>query len=149
MSSYNKAIVILLADDDEDDRMLTTDALHVSKLANDLKTVNDGEELMDYLFHRGKYAAPGQAPRPGLVLLDLNMPHIDGVRALQQLRATSLFHDVPVIILSGDDDPAKRREVAHLGIFRFLKKESNSANVVSALNDFLGFYNYEASSQAE
>ena len=59
MKNDKNAIVILLADDDEDDRLLTADALRAAKVANELKTVHDGEELMDYLYHRGKHAPPG------------------------------------------------------------------------------------------
>jgi CheY-like chemotaxis protein len=84
VTSDNDAIVILLADDDEDDRMLTADALHVSRVANELRGVNDGEELMDYLLHRGRYAPPASSPRPALVLLDLNMPRKDGRESFEK-----------------------------------------------------------------
>ena len=73
-----RSITILLADDDADDRMMASDALEESRLANDLRCVEDGEELMDYLHRRGKFAPPNDAPRPGLILLDLNMPRKDG-----------------------------------------------------------------------
>jgi len=145
MNVARENLRILLVDDDEQDCELVRAALIKAGFTHPLTRLKNGGITMEY----SKNTKATGASVPHIILLDLNMPHIDGVRALQQLRATSLFHDVPVIILSGDDDPAKRREVAHLGIFRFLKKESNSANVVSALNDFLGFYNYEASSQAE
>ena len=70
-----KPITILMADDDADDRLLTREAFEESRLANDLRFVEDGEELLDYLRRRGKYADPAPSPRPGLILLDLNMPH--------------------------------------------------------------------------
>jgi CheY-like chemotaxis protein len=71
------------------------------------------------------------------------MPLIDGVRALHRLREASSFRDLPVIILTGTDNPATRCELAHLGIFRFLKKQPNFANVISALDDFISFYNHK------
>ena len=99
-STRFKEIVILLADDDEDDRMLTADALRTSKLANHLRLVNDGEELMDYLHHRGKYTPPAASPRPGLVLLDLNMPRKDGREALREMKADPELRSIPVVILT-------------------------------------------------
>ena len=67
-----------MADDDADDRQMTKDAFAESRLANDLRFVEDGEELLDYLKRRGKYSDPDSSPRPGLILLDLNMPRMDG-----------------------------------------------------------------------
>ena len=81
-----KPITILMADDDADDRMLTGDAFTENRLLNDLRFVEDGEELMDYLYHRGKYAKDSDSPRPGLILLDLNMPRKDGREALGQIK---------------------------------------------------------------
>jgi len=82
----NKPITLLLADDDPDDRLLARQALEKSRLANDLRCVEDGEELLDYLRRRGKYADPKESPRPGLVLLDLNMPRKDGREALREIK---------------------------------------------------------------
>ncbi len=87
MPSELKPITILLADDDADDRMLTRDALAESRLANDLRFVEDGEELLEYLHRRGKYSDPANSPRPGLILLDLNMPGKDGREALREIKA--------------------------------------------------------------
>src|SRR5215203_5919194 len=73
-----KPVTILMADDDPDDRALTKEAFEESKLANDLRFVVDGQELLDYLNRRGKFADPADSPLPGLILLDLNMPRKDG-----------------------------------------------------------------------
>ena len=73
-----KPITILIADDDADDRELTREAFAEAKLANDLRFVVDGVELLDYLHRRGKFADPASSPRPGIILLDLNMPRKDG-----------------------------------------------------------------------
>jgi two-component system, response regulator len=100
MAKTTKPITILMADDDPDDRQLTKEAFEESHLANDLRFVEDGEELLDYLYRRGKYAAPGAAPRPGLILLDLNMPRKDGREALQELKADSRFRGIRVVIMT-------------------------------------------------
>ncbi len=93
-------ITILMADDDPEDRMLAQDALEEARLANDLRFVEDGEELMDYLKRRGEYADPKNSPRPGMVLLDLNMPRKDGREALQEIKSDPDLKTLPVIILT-------------------------------------------------
>jgi CheY-like chemotaxis protein len=100
MRTERKPIVILLADDDEEDRMLACDALAESRLSNDITCVTDGEDLMDYLQHRGKYAPPFDAPRPGLILLDLNMPRMDGREALREIKANPELRQISVVVLT-------------------------------------------------
>jgi CheY-like chemotaxis protein len=95
-----KPIVILLADDDEEDRMLACDALAESRLSNNITCVTDGEDLMDYLQHRGKYAPPAEAPRPGLILLDLNMPKKDGREALREIKSDPDLRQISVVVLT-------------------------------------------------
>jgi len=95
-----KPITILMADDDEDDRRLTMEAFEESHLANDLKFVSDGQELLDYLRREGKYAGDADAPRPGLILLDLNMPRVDGRTALKAIKNSPDLRQIPVVILT-------------------------------------------------
>ena len=100
MRTGRKPIIILLADDDEEDRMLACDALAESRLSNDITCVTDGEDLMDYLQHRGKYAPPFEAPRPGLILLDLNMPRKDGREALREIKSDPELRQISVVVLT-------------------------------------------------
>ena len=100
MSGERKPIVILLADDDEEDRMLACDALAESRLSNDISCVTDGEDLMDYLHRRGKYTPPAAAPRPGLILLDLNMPKKDGREALREIKSDANLRQIPVVVMT-------------------------------------------------
>lgn len=100
MTNTPRPIVILMADDDADDRMLTRDALEESRLANELRFVADGEELLDYLLHRGRYSDPDGSPRPGVILLDLNMPRKDGREALREIKADPELRRIPVVILT-------------------------------------------------
>jgi CheY-like chemotaxis protein len=93
-------IVILMADDDADDRMLTRDALEESRVLNDLRFVEDGEELMEYLTRKGKYADIADSPRPGLILLDLNMPKKDGREALKEIKSDPNLRRIPVVIMT-------------------------------------------------
>ena len=100
MRGERKPIVILLADDDEEDRMLACDALAESRLSNAISCVTDGEDLMDYLHRRGKYAPPAEAPRPGLILLDLNMPKKDGREALREIKSDPTLRQIPVVVMT-------------------------------------------------
>jgi CheY-like chemotaxis protein len=91
---------ILMAEDDPDDRLITKKALDENRVANPLVTVGDGEELLDYLRQKGKYSAPGAAVRPCFILLDLNMPRMDGREALKALKEDASLRRIPVVILT-------------------------------------------------
>jgi CheY-like chemotaxis protein len=93
-------ITILMADDDPDDRQLTKEAFAEAKLANDLRFVEDGVELLDYLNRRGKFANPADSPRPGIILLDLNMPRKDGREALAELKQDPRFKMIRIVVLT-------------------------------------------------
>jgi len=100
MAKNGKPIVILMADDDADDRMLTRDALEESRVLNELRFVEDGEELMEYLHRKGKFADPESSPKPGLILLDLNMPKKDGREALKEIKSDPNLRRIPVVIMT-------------------------------------------------
>ena len=97
----SRPLTILLADDDEEDRELARDALQNSHLANEMKFVVDGQDLLDYLRREGRWAAPDlDAPRPGIILLDLNMPKKDGREALEEIKADPELKAIRVVILT-------------------------------------------------
>jgi len=100
MVKSTKPVTILMADDDQDDCLLVKDAFVESRLLNDLRFVEDGEELMDYLYHRGKYVEIDSSPRPGLILLDLNMPRKDGREALEEIKSDSDLRSIPIVVLT-------------------------------------------------
>ena len=105
------AITILMADDDPDDRLMTHDAFRECGAAGVLRFVGDGEELMDYLLHRGEYAGAAHA-LPALILLDLNMPRKDGREALREIRASPALRGIPVVVLTtsrAEEDAARVR----------------------------------------
>jgi CheY-like chemotaxis protein len=91
---------ILMAEDDPDDQLITRKALEENRVANPLMTVQNGEELLDYLNRRGKFAAPASAPKPCFILMDLNMPRMDGREALKILKQHPDFKKIPVVILT-------------------------------------------------
>lgn len=100
MSDRAGSVVILMADDDPDDRELTREALEECRLLNPLHCVADGEELLDYLRRRGRFGEPGAAPTPGIILLDLNMPKMDGREALAEIKADPELRHLPVVVLT-------------------------------------------------
>ena len=93
-------ITILMADDDPDDRQLAREAFDEARLRNDLRFVEDGAELLDYLHRRDKYADPANSPTPSLILLDLNMPKVDGRQALERIKADPVLKRIRVIVLT-------------------------------------------------
>jgi CheY-like chemotaxis protein len=99
-TTRTKPVTILMADDDPDDRQMTQEAFAESHLVNDLRFVEDGEQLMDYLNRRGKYADPASSPRPGLILLDLNMPRKDGREALEEIKGDPRLRAIRVVVLT-------------------------------------------------
>jgi CheY-like chemotaxis protein len=134
-------ITILLADDDADDRMLTRDALAESRLANDLRFVEDGEELLDYLLKRGKYA-DADAPRPGLILLDLNMPRKDGREALKEIKAEPTLRQIPVVVLTTSKAEEDIYRTYDLGVNSFITKPVTFDGLVTVMRA-LGRYWFE------
>jgi CheY-like chemotaxis protein len=142
MSKERRPITILLADDDEDDRLLAKDALTESRLANDLHVVEDGEELMDYLYRRGRYAAPEDSPRPGLILLDLNMPKKDGREALKEIKADVSLRQIPVVVLTTSQAEEDIYRTYDLGANSFITKPVLFESLVKVMKD-LGTYWFE------
>jgi CheY-like chemotaxis protein len=133
-------ITILICDDDEDDRRLTQQALEGAHISNSLRFVEDGEQLLDYLYQRGAYAGEtGNAPRPGLILLDLNMPKMDGREALKLIKEDKSLHDIPVVVLTTsrlDEDILRSYQ---LGVNSFISKPVTFSGLVEAMN-ILGRY---------
>lgn len=118
----NDVLTILLAEDDPDDRMLTTRALERNGFPLDIRSVADGEELMDYLFCRGAYGARDAAPKPALILLDLNMPRKDGREALAEIKSEPTLRRIPVIVLTTSIADQDVRQSYDLGVNAFVTK---------------------------
>ncbi|MCP8900088.1 response regulator [Gilvimarinus xylanilyticus] len=100
MNADKKTLIILMADDDEDDRLLTHEALIESRVLNELHFAEDGVQLMGYLRGEGVYADREKYPLPGLILLDLNMPKMDGREALAEMKKDPVLKRIPVVILT-------------------------------------------------
>ena len=142
MDKHGRPITILLADDDADDRMMAADALAESRLANDLRFVEDGEELMDYLYRRGRFSDPSDAPRPGLILLDLNMPRKDGREALSEIKSDPELRKIPVVVLTTSQAKEDIYRTYDLGVNSFITKPVMFESMVAVMKA-LGKYWFE------
>jgi len=135
-------ITILMADDDSDDRLMMKEALEENRLANDLRFVEDGEELMDYLLRRGSFASIEKSPRPGLIFLDLNMPKKDGREALQEIKANPELKSIPVVVLTTSKAEEDVYRTYNLGVNSFVSKPVTFDALVGIVRD-LGRYWFE------
>jgi CheY-like chemotaxis protein len=133
MTSQKKPITILMADDDADDRLLVLDAFHESGLAGDMMFVGDGVELLDYLYRRQRYSDPRAAPRPGLILLDLNMPRKDGREALRDIKADVHLRRIPVVVLTTSKAEEDILRTYDLGAAGYITKPVTFAGLVEAV----------------
>lgn len=142
MKGHRTPVIILMADDDEDDYMLAREALLESRLTNELHFVRDGEELMDYLYRRGKYAHKIDSPRPGLILLDLNMPKKDGREALAEIKSDPNLRQIPVVVLTTSKAQEDIYEIYDLGANSFITKPVTFSSLVEVMKT-LGKYWFE------
>lgn len=142
MKGHRTPVIILMADDDEDDYMLAREALIESRLTNELHFVKDGEELMDYLYRRGKYLDPISSPRPGLILLDLNMPRKDGREALQEIKANAQLRHIPIVVLTTSKAEEDIYRSYDLGANSFITKPVTFAALVEVMKT-IGKYWFE------
>jgi len=103
MNEQNKFFNILIAEDDSDDTVLVQSAFQEFDSAYNLFSVQDGVELLEYLRNQQRYLDSTSAPRPDLILLDLNMPRMDGRQALAEIKADPYLRSIPVVVLSNSD----------------------------------------------
>jgi CheY-like chemotaxis protein len=132
-------IHILIAEDDEEDRMITKDAMIESRLVNRIDFVEDGEDLMDYLNNRGKYADVKEYPLPGIILLDLNMPRKDGREALKEIKSSEVLKKIPVIILTTSKAEEDILRSYNLGVNSFITKPltfNGMVNIMQAIGKY-------------
>lgn len=142
MPGDREAIVILMADDDPEDTEMAREALDSARLANELHIVGDGEELLDYLNRRGNYQDPASSPQPGLILLDLNMPKMDGREALSKIKANEELRRIPVVVLTTSSAEEDIYRSYDLGVSGYITKPVSFAGLVDAMSQ-MGSYWFE------
>jgi len=126
---------VLIADDDTDDCLIAMEAWEESGLGNDLRFVQDGLELLDYLYHRQRFADPSMAPRPGLILLDLSMPKKNGLEVLAEIKSDLSLREIPTLILSTSNSPKEASEAYSLGACGFITKPGTFHGYLNMMRD--------------
>jgi CheY-like chemotaxis protein len=137
-----KPITILIAEDDLDDQLMLKEALEENRLANDLQFVNDGADLIEYLERKGRYQSPEKSPRPGLILLDLNMPKKDGREALKEIKAHPHLRSIPIVVLTTSKAEEDVYKTYNLGVNSYITKPVTFDSLVSLTKE-LGRYWFE------
>jgi CheY-like chemotaxis protein len=142
MQDKKHSITILMADDDADDRLLTKKAFDSARLVNDFRTVADGEQLLAYLRQRDPFKDPAAAPRPGLILLDLNMPKKDGREALAEIKQDPALRRIPVVVLTTSKSEEDVLRSYDLGANSYIRKPVTFESLVEVMRA-LGQYWFE------
>ncbi len=140
MNKHRNSLPVLMADDDQDDCLLVKDAFKESGLLSDLRFVGDGKELLDYLLHRGKYASRQSAPSPCLILLDLNMPQMDGRVALKEIKSHPDLRKIPVVILTTSKEDQDILRTYELGANSYITKPSSFEGLVEVMGSLKKYW---------
>jgi two-component system, response regulator len=134
-----KPVPILLAEDDPDDRYLISEALDESQVGVELFIVDDGEALLEYLNRQGKFADTEQWPLPRLILLDLNMPRLDGREALKAIKESPEFRRIPVVVLTTSNAEEDIHRTYDLGISGYITKPVSFSGLLDVMKA-IGWY---------
>jgi CheY-like chemotaxis protein len=139
MKAHHATKVVLMADDDEDDLVLVKDAFAAAGIFIELRSVPDGEELVEYLFRRNKYEDSSLFPEPNLILLDLNMPKKDGREVLAEIKAHPILRQIPVVVLTTSREDADIRKCYEMGASSYVTKP-NGFNALVDIVKTVGKY---------
>lgn len=130
MREFNDMISILLVDDDEDCRLLVRDAIESASVKNDVFEVANGEEALAFIRQQAPYE---EAPRPGLVYLDIDMPNLNGLEVLKELKSDAETRDIPVVMMTALDDDKEKLEAAHSGANSYCVKPTDPIQFIETV----------------
>jgi two-component system, response regulator len=133
-------VTILIAEDDPDDQLLCQDAMTQSKAEYSIKFVENGQEVMDYLRHTGSFEGANKAPRPSLIILDLNMPKKDGRQALKEIKADPDFRSIPVVVLTTSSADSDIRRTYELGVNSYITKPASFDALVQLMGTLTKYW---------
>lgn len=134
MPRSRNTAVILMAEDDPDDRLLAEEAWQEARIDNPLVFVEHGEEVLSYLRREGRYASLAEQPMPALILLDLNMPRLDGRGVLKELKEDPALRSIPVVVLTTSQTEEDILRTYDLGVSSFVTKPVNFEALVKVLS---------------
>jgi len=139
-SGVENKVRIVMADDDPDDRLLLQEALGEIRFSNPVDYVEDGQQLLDYLYRERNYSALNSTPLPGLILLDLNMPRMDGHEALDKIKADPTLKSIPVVILTTSDAEKDVLRSYNMGVNSFITKPVTFDNLIEAVKTITEYW---------
>ena len=122
MGVLRQSVLIMLVEDDEGHQVLIKENLRAGGIVNDVVAMRDGQEAWDYLMRRGQWQDPARSPRPGLILLDIKMPKMDGFSVLEKVKADPQLRLIPVLMLTSTDDQTEINRCYHLGANSYVVK---------------------------
>jgi CheY-like chemotaxis protein len=128
-----KPPLFLMAEDDAGDRLLALKAMERGHVTNEVHFVEDGEELLDYLYRRGDYEDPNRSPRPAVILLDLNMPRKDGREVLEEVRRDPQLRHIPIVVLTTSDREEDVYRAYYLGASSYITKPPSFDGLVAVM----------------
>ncbi len=140
MCNSANPFTVLVADDDPDDRLLIQEAFDEAHLANPVDFVSDGVELLDHLQRRNGFARLADADLPGMILLDLNMPRMDGREALENIKSDSNLRRVPVVILTTSKAEQDILRTYDLGVNSFIAKPVTFEGMVAVIKALKSYW---------
>ncbi len=136
----SRSLTVLVADDDADDRLLIRDAFQECQSQALLQFAIDGVDAINYLTRREKYERPEDSPRPGLILLDLNMPRKDGLETLKEIKNNPHLLDIPVVVLTTSNAQEDVCKMYAHGVSSFIVKPNSFDNLVKITQDLLHYW---------
>lgn len=135
-----KPITILIAEDDSDDCFLIHMAFVDSHIDGQLRFVNNGDQLLDYLLQQGEYAEESSSPRPDIVVIDLNMPVRDGREALWEIKQNPVLCHLPVVVLTTSSSPQDQEYCSDLRVSAYIVKPNSYTGLLGVINDVIRVY---------
>jgi two-component system, response regulator len=130
---------VLLVEDNPDHVLIISRGLRGQHVVNEIRVAVDGQEAMDYLYRQGKYAEPEAAPRPGLVLLDIKLPKLNGLEVLQRIKSDPSLKTIPVVMLTSSDQEVDIVKSYMNGANSYVSKPMDFVEFTAAVNN-LGIY---------
>lgn len=130
----SRELNILLVEDNYEHLRLTKYILKRQNISGDVFVVRDGQEAIDYLYRRNQYADPGTSPRPDLVLLDLNIPRVNGKELLGMMKGDRLLKEIPVIVMSSSDREEEVAFARRMGAVAYISKADGFEQLTDALS---------------
>lgn len=138
-NNNNELVKILIVDDDEDSRLMIIEAIREAGVQNEIYEVSSGEEALDFVYRRGKYK---DAPRPGLIYLDINMPGMSGQEVLKTLKSDPKYKDIPIVMVTGLVDEEEKREAARNGANSYTIKPSDPLEFMKTVIEATNYWIY-------